>query len=285
MSLRLTSLGTGAMMLVVLSCPRPARADDAKRACVDASTEGQSLRDAGKLRQARDRFVTCARDECPAVVRKYCVDWLADMEHRIPTVAFVAQTADGQDVTGARLTIDGTPQTSAFGATVPIDPGEHVVHVERPSGEVVDENVVIVEGEKGRVVTLHFPAAAAPNVPERASPGEASTPDTATRFTPRTLAFGGIGLLGLAGFTYFGLTATSGLNHLRQTCAPNCAQSDVQSVKTEALAADISLGVGIVALGIATYMFLSHSEAPPAASLLEVEPRTGGAAIDFHLAF
>jgi hypothetical protein len=40
----------------ILAVAAHARAD-VKEACVDASTQGQSLRDAGKLKDARDHFV------------------------------------------------------------------------------------------------------------------------------------------------------------------------------------------------------------------------------------
>jgi hypothetical protein len=43
---------------------------------------------------------------------------------------------------------------------------------------------------------------------------------------------------------------------LRGQCAPNCAKDDVASIRTKYWAADISLGVGVVALGIGTVLWL-----------------------------
>src|SRR5205814_1618210 len=75
---------------------------------------------------------------------------------------------------------------------------------------------------------------------------------------------GGVGILGLGSFTYFGLTSKGDLSNLKDTCAPYCAQNDLDSVKTRMLVADISLGVGIVALGVATYLFVTNgSNATP----------------------
>ena len=57
---------------------------------------------------------------------------------------------------------------------------------------------------------------------------------------------GGVGVVGVAGFAYFGLEAQSDLSHLRQTCAPFCASSDLSTVKHEALIADAPANLEIV---------------------------------------
>jgi hypothetical protein len=263
-----------------------AHADD-KQACVDASTEGQSLRDAHKLHDAHDRFTTCAREACPAIVRKYCADWLADVDHRLPTVVFRVRSSEGADVAGATLTVDGKGQTLDASTPVALDPGAHSVHASSPNGEEIDEKVMLVEGEQGRVVVLRFPASSGTSsggaLPP--PPKDTTTESSSGGFTPLTTVSLVVGGLGVAGFAYFGLKARGDLSNLRDTCAPYCASSDLTTVKTEALAADIALGVGVVALGIAAYSFFSHHDVPAAASLVEVHPRIGGASIDFGSAF
>jgi hypothetical protein len=266
-----------AAVAAISSVTFAAHADgDVKQACVDASTEGQSLRDSGKLRQAHDRFVSCASDECPAIVRKYCKEWLADVDRRAPTVIFRVRSAEGQDVADATLTVDGARQPLDSSAPIVLDAGAHAVHATGPNGEIVDERVVLVEGEQGRVVVLRFPATATTG-PRPARPTDVAPEPVAGGFTPVTTVALVVGALGIAGFTYFGLKARSDLDSLRNTCAPFCASSDLSSVKTEALAADIALGVGVVAIGVAAYSFFSHREAPAAASLFEIRPRIGGA--------
>jgi hypothetical protein len=266
-----------ASLVAALACAVSAPAfADVKQACVEASTEGQALRDASKLQDARARFVSCARDACPSIVRKYCAEWLTDIERRLSSAVFRVQSADGADVLGAHLFIDGQPQPHGLdGSALPLDPGEHAVRVERDGGEPLEQRIIILEGEKGRVVTLRLaaPAPTAPLPPSTETRPPASHPLTVS---PLTLVLGGVGILGVASFTYFGLTAQGDLNHLRQTCAPRCASSDLDSVKREALVADISLGVGIVAVGVAVYTLFAHHAPPAATAQIGFAPAPGG---------
>jgi hypothetical protein len=262
--------------ITALSSAAPARADGTKRACVAASSEGQALRDAAKLLEAHGRFVACARDECPAVVRKYCLEWLADVERRQPTVIFRAQTAEGSDMTGAQISIDGTLEPHALGTPIPLNPGEHTVHAEHAGMNPVDIRVAIIDGEKGRVVPIRFApiAVAAP-----LAPVVVARPETARGVSPLTVIFAGLGVVGVGGFAGFGLKAQSDLSNLRETCAPYCSSSALDSVKREALVADISLGVGVVALGVAAYTLFARHD-PPAiekGATIDVRPVAGGA--------
>jgi hypothetical protein len=106
--------------------------------------------------------------------------------------------------------------------------------------------------------------------------------------SPLAIALAGVGVLGAAGFAYFGITAKSDLDNLRQTCAPNCAKSDLDAVKQKAAIADISLGVGVVALGAAAWVFFANggtSPAPTPAAVLDVRPTPGGAVASFGRRF
>jgi hypothetical protein len=135
------------------------------------------------------------------------------------------------------------------------------------------------------VVPLRF----APTAPAPGQDTETSlpvAPSGGTKLTPLTLVAAGVGVVGVAGFTYFGLKAHSDLSHLRQTCAPFCAPSDLSTVKHEALAADVSLGVGVVALGVAAYSFFAHHDAPPKdETTVSVSPVPGGAMARVGLRF
>jgi hypothetical protein len=261
----------------------PAHADgttlDVKQACVAASTDGQSLRDSGKLTEAREKLVACARDECPVIVRKYCAEWLAQVEERIPSVVFRAQTAEGDDVTDATVTVDGAAPHAVDGTATRLNPGEHAVRFEHPGDPPVEMRVVVAETEKGRIVSGRFAPKAVASKAVAAAPAP-ETPATSAGgggVSPVAIALAGVGVLGLGSFAYFGLTATSDLNNLKQTCAPYCASSDLDAVKQKALFADISLGVGVAALGAATVVFFTSRSEPSAAALLDVRPTPGGA--------
>jgi hypothetical protein len=69
---------------LLLVSPRAFAFDRA--ACFDAATEGQSLRDANRLVEARERFRVCAQDECPSSMKGDCATWLAEVERSLPGI-------------------------------------------------------------------------------------------------------------------------------------------------------------------------------------------------------
>jgi len=92
------------------------------------------------------------------------------------------------------------------------------------------------------------------------------------RLVPYALA--GVGILGLAGFTTFAILGNSQAGDLERTCAPNCQPGQVDSVKTKYHLADVSLGVGLVSVGVATYLWVrTHGR--------EVSERKTTTALDF----
>ena len=71
-----------------------------------------------------------------------------------------------------------------------------------------------------------------------------------------------MGVLALGSFAIFGLIGKSDVDDL-ESCRGHCAESDVDHARTKLIVADISLGVGIVALGVATYMFFTRPKEAP----------------------
>jgi hypothetical protein len=74
-----------------------------------------------------------------------------------------------------------------------------------------------------------------------------------------TWVFGGIGILALGSFGTFAVLGAQEKARLRTTCSPACSDSEVSTLRRDYLVADISLGVGIVALGLATIFLLTKS--------------------------
>ena len=94
---------------------------------------------------------------------------------------------------------------------------------------------------------------------------------------------GGVGALGVGGYTLLYTIAKSENNTLMSQCWPTCSENRLDRVRNLYLAADVSLGVGVAALGTATYLFIqsgsSNSEkpAPQSASyVVDVAPAKGG---------
>ncbi len=180
------------------------------------------------------------------------------------------------------------------GMALEVDPGKHTLRFEHAGAEPVEKKVLIREGEKARVIKVQFgsPEEAAAAQPKQgaASGGGAAGVDTSSGGSSKTLAYvlGGVGIVGLGSFAYFGLTGSSQKSDLLKHCKNNVCdlpQDQIDSkrsaVKTKFLIADVSLGVGVVSLGLATYFFLKpdhSSEAPKDSARLrfDVAPTHGG---------
>ncbi len=130
---------------------------DEKADCVAASEKAQQLKEDRKLIKAREQFLVCARDVCPAAVKKDCADQVADLEKRSPTVVLHAKDKGGQDLVTVKVTADGAPLTEQLdGRAIPLDPGVHTFHFESAGAEPVDQKIVLAEGEKDRAITVSF---------------------------------------------------------------------------------------------------------------------------------
>jgi hypothetical protein len=248
-----------------------ARADDA---CMTAPVQGQQLQRAGKLLAARDRFATCARKSCPAEIVADCTQWAQQVASALPSVVLAAHDPAGHDLVDARVSIDGQPDVRLSARAVELDPGSHHFVFRRQGNADVTVDVLLREGEKDREVGVAFgmPAPA----PE-STPAPAESPHGASS-RPIPLAvwiIGGIGVLGMASFAGFGAIGVS--DRSSSGCDVGCSQSDKSRVDTELRVADISLAVGVVGLGVATWLFLARPTVTESQALvLDVHPMPGG---------
>jgi hypothetical protein len=166
-----------AVSVSLLASSALARADDTQ-ACTQASSQGQELRDAHKLIEARDAFMSCARQECPAVVRKYCTAWTEEAQASVPTIVPMATDDQGDGIPGVRVLVDGKVLVEkAEGRAIEIDPGTYTFTFQAPDGTKVEKATIVAEGEKDKrvvaVVARREVARAEPSLP---SPAPAATP-------------------------------------------------------------------------------------------------------------
>ena len=235
---------------------------DAKQ-CVEQNNDGAQKRDEHHLIAARDAYRACvAERECPEIIRSECDSALTDLKTAIPTLLVAVIDDQQHDITGATLTLDGKP-IALDGSTVEVDPGSHQLVAQ--SGELSSElQVVAIESDANRRVELVLRS---PHANEPAPGPLSSEPATPPRSKVPAYVLGGVGAAGLASFGVF-----AGLGYSKKTgtldkCKPYCDASDVKSVRTDYLIADISLGVSLVALAGAGYWLLTTpKEAPPQAS-------------------
>lgn len=210
----------------------------------------QRLKQDGKLQQAREQALVCAQAACPAVLSGDCTGWLAELDGAIASVIIDVRDAHGQAVPEARLSVDGAPIDQPLGGrALPLDPGEWRFRVTLPDGQQLERALVVVEGKKGQYVRFDV---AAPVV---------AVPARSPRHAPE-LIYGAtaLSIMGGVGFAYFGLQGRADEQELEDTCAPRCSSSDMAALERSYLVADVSLGVGVVALGALGYLWLTSGD-------------------------
>ncbi len=156
--------------LAMLVSGGTARAD-VKRSCVAAADAGQTARDQGRYRVARDQFALCAREACPKLVTQTCAGWLRELDAGMPTIVLGAKDERGMDLTDVRVELDGAPLVARLdGKPIALDPGEHTVRFEREGAAPAEQHVVARAGEKNRLVVVALPGTPPPAPPRPAPP-------------------------------------------------------------------------------------------------------------------
>jgi hypothetical protein len=264
-------------LLLAVADGAAARAEDVKRVCVTASTAGQTQRDEGKLLEAREQLLRCAREDCPDIVKTHCAGWLADIESQIPSIVVRVLDTSGNDRTDVRTSVDGK-QMKLDGKPTPLDPGEHVIAVETAEGARKEQKVLVVVREKGRLLTIQVTSASAAEPGETSAPPKVGAEPSGPLHVPLgAYVVGGVGAVALGTGIYFGLTARSDFDRLKDECAPRCNPSDGDSARRKAIISDVSLGIGAAAVvgGVAWAIFGSK-RGSPASTALGAFPVAGG---------
>ncbi len=251
--------------------------------CARAYEDGQELRKSGRLLSARAALQSCARDECPGFIRSDCATWYGELQSEIPTLVFAARS-QGRDVPEVRVSVGERLLTSRIdGREVELDPGEYDFQFIAPEMRPLRQHFVIARGERNRLIQVQLESSRA-RVPE---PERPPLPPAPARSLLVPGIFAGVGGLGVVGFAALGAWGRASEDELESTCSPQCAQSQVSSVRTKYALADVSLGVGVASLGLAAYFALAgdSTEAPLRAAGLAVVARPGGAGFAYGGAF
>lgn len=247
------------LALWVLASPSIAlAAPPTKEACVAANESAQDLRQAGKLREAREKLLLCVSDACPGPVREDCAQRLNDVNAAMPTLVFEVKDSAGNDVGAARVTMDGKPLVDRVtGSAVPIDPGQHRFTFEDANASAhAEQTVVVREGDHDRHIRVVLAASAvAPATSSAPTEPPESNEAASAGSTQRTigLAIGGAGVVGLVLGGVFGLVSKSTYDHaLQSECHGNpngCSTPGAQDGQTAHSQAMVST-IGFVAGGV-----------------------------------
>ncbi len=203
--------------------------------CASASERAQVERDEGRLRAARESLITCAAHRCPGVIRQDCVAWLQEVEGALPTVVL-----SGIEGSLQRVEVDGELVSVQLGRAFAVDPGRRRFVVETSDGARIVREVVVREGEKSQPIELSRPK----KVPETPSDEGFTVPVGAW-------VLAGVGLAGVGVFAGLSAYAKSEVDDMRVDCAPFCPQARVDDARAFLLGGNVSLGLGIAAIGAA----------------------------------
>jgi hypothetical protein len=250
-----------AAAIALAAAPAHAEARSGARACVDAYDAEQRYADAGDLLRAREQLYVCGVSSCPAVVIKQCVEALADVDARLPTIALAVQDAAGHDLTDVTVTLDGAPfRDRVDGREIPLNPGPHVLRISAAGAGAssIEVRLVAREREKGRLVRATLPASLST---ESAARGEVTSPVASSSRVPAlTFVFGAVGVVALGAFTYFGVTGLSARSDL-DACSPFCADAQRDDARAKLRDAHLAGGVAVVSFGVAAAVYLLRPRA------------------------
>ena len=296
-----SSIVLSAIVACSLLVPSMAFAAGEGNACTGSYEKAQYLRRDKKLRAARKELLTCSQATCPGAIVSDCTTWMSEVDKIIPSVVFDARDPKGQSVADVKVTMDGELlQTKIDGTAVQVDPGNHVFHFEPVEGAPGDQQVLVLEGEKARVITFAMGAAATSTTGPQPQPQPQPDQPSSGNGT-RTIAYvvGGVGVASLAVGIIFGAMGSSQASTDKDTanggCAPNCGADEVSSIKTKLIVSDIFIPVGIVGIGAAVVLYLTsggstHASASTGFNLthdvhLDASPTKNGAAFGLRGSF
>jgi len=232
--------------------------------CFSAYDGAQRLRRDVKLREAETELVRCAQTDCPVELQRDCVRWLDEVRTSMPSVVVRAVDEAGCDLVDARLSVDGKLVVDRLdGKALTLDPGVHTIQVERgtseqPTAIPVVERIVLVVGEKNRLVTASFSANGATCGAARSVVRDAEKP--APRRTPLlTYALGAVGIVSLGFSTGFYASGFSQKTTLDDTCYPYCGDTgEVDAMRRSFIAGDVLLGLALASLTVAGIVYFTR---------------------------
>jgi hypothetical protein len=267
------AVALASVVVVALAAPA-ARSDEAAARCLEAHEQGQRARKAGRLLAAREALVACAAAACPGLVRADCARWGDEVDVELPTIVLDVVDRAGRPLGDARVLVDGAASSARLdGRPLALDPGSHVVRVERGDGSAAGvATLVLPTGVKNRLVPLVLDDPAAPR--------------PAIARTAVAIAFGGVAAVALANFAYFAATGQRGYDDLRARCAPRCDPAESDAVRGKLVAADAALVVaGVASIGLAATLLWPRPEPSPPRASVALAPSPRGFVVGLGASF
>jgi hypothetical protein len=228
--------------------------------CLESYDEFQQRRDDGDLVGARRALAGCGGGACPLALQRECTESLKDLSPRIPTIILVAHGPRREDLVHVVVATEGvTLKSSLDGRELEINPGPHKLRFESPGLIPVEQDIVVREREKGRVIEVTLaPIARTEHSPTEPTPEPLRTTAHTASIPLLTWIFGAVGVAAFGSASAFGIAGLSARADANR-CKPNCTQGDVDRVNQRFLGADISLGIGVLAAAAAAWVYFTQA--------------------------
>jgi hypothetical protein len=200
---------------------------------------------------------------------------LAQYQDKVASLVINVRAPEGSRFV---VSVDGKEVAAAlFGVPRPTDPGAHEVRAEGEGLKPAGESVTLEEGGSGEVALIleavtPSDVAATPAATDEQPTSEPEerhvqavlvddgSPQEEPNLVPAYIGFG-VGAVGLAAGTYFGLAAMNAKSDLEGVCrcdsCPSGYDDDISSMTRDANLATIGFGVGLVGLGAGLYFWLT----------------------------
>ena len=258
------------LSLIVAAVVASAASADAqpadRAACVTTYEQAQQHQKAGRLVKALEAFTGCAQDSCPSVVRQQCALALPELEQSVPSVVFDASDPEGNQIIDVRVDVDGALVASRLdGRAVSLDPGRHVVRFEGSAGRVVEQTIVLLEGQRRRPVRARFDAQ-----PSDSASDESGAPPYGP--VPWIVAAAGVAVAGV-GLVLF-VVGQNDIGDAEDLCQGRvCDDADAVDLgnggKTKSIAGKVLLGAGgaLIAGGLVWQLAGNRTPTSPNVSL------------------
>ncbi|MGD0675130.1 MAG: hypothetical protein ABSC94_06900 [Polyangiaceae bacterium] len=267
----------------VTLAPRAAWTDpESPKACAEPYVQGQVLRNAHKLLEAREVLRVCARSSCKDFIVQDCSAWLDSVEANLPAVVPLAMEADGKVAPDVAIDLDGVSLAGPFdGRSFDVDPGPHTFVFRAGDGRTVARALVIREGDKSVHIVATFAQTAAekdqatarptlpaveippphtvssasdaparPSGPRPSVERSARRPSTAAIPNWVAPALGGLGAAGIGASAFFGMEALSEKNAAEgegcrgNVCPGPASGHELKIAGRSATLANVFFGVG-----------------------------------------
>lgn len=212
---------------------------------------------------------------------------IGQLKARIPKLTLKR----GKSAKSGRIEIDGVSVgENSVGSPMPFDPGPHLVEVKLGEATKFSENVSLAEGDAKEVVIEFSEQAPTPGaVADKPVEKDQSPAKKSGGALPWVI--GGVGVAGLAAGGVFFLMKQGKVSELEDACGadgnqcPPDKKSTYDDAKTYNTISMVSLGVGVVGVGIAATMLLTRKSSAPKAGYWvapAIGPGSGGVAAFGH---